>query len=140
MWPRVIVSKKARALAQIDSAKSVFDFESPCDGKVIRRLHIDGETVAMTDPIVEIETSDELMKDWIPPAVGRCACRGHYTTIAKDSFECGLAARSGYIGRWGLSARTRGLERRTGAKFSGYHRGIRLSSDRNTRTPLGRCE
>jgi 3-oxoacyl-[acyl-carrier-protein] synthase III len=61
--------RKGQALAQIDSAKSVFDFESPCDGKVIRRLHIDGETVAITEPIVEIETTDEQMKNWIPPAV-----------------------------------------------------------------------
>ena len=60
---------KGQALAQIDSAKSVFDFESPCEGKVIRRLHLDGETVAMTEPIVEIETADEEMKNWIPPAV-----------------------------------------------------------------------
>ena len=44
---------KGQALAQIDSAKSVFDFESPCDGKIIRRLHLDGETVLMTEPIVE---------------------------------------------------------------------------------------
>jgi 3-oxoacyl-[acyl-carrier-protein] synthase III len=60
---------KGQTLAQIDSAKSVFDFESPCEGKVIRRLHLDGETVPMTEPIVEIETSDEQMKSWIPPAV-----------------------------------------------------------------------
>jgi 3-oxoacyl-[acyl-carrier-protein] synthase III len=60
---------KGQALAQIDSAKSVFDFESPCEGKVIRRLHLDGETVALTEPIVEIETADEGMKNWIPPAV-----------------------------------------------------------------------
>jgi 3-oxoacyl-[acyl-carrier-protein] synthase III len=60
---------KGQALAQIDSAKSVFDFESPCDGKVIRRMHLDGETVPITEAIVEIETSDEQMKNWIPPAV-----------------------------------------------------------------------
>ncbi len=60
---------KGQALAQIDSAKSVFDFESPCAGKVIRRMHLDGETVPLTEPIVEIETADEGMKNWIPPAV-----------------------------------------------------------------------
>lgn len=60
---------KGQALAQIDSAKSVFDFEAPCDGKVIRRLRLDSETVQLTEPIVEIETSDERMKNSIPPAV-----------------------------------------------------------------------
>ena len=60
---------KGQALAQIDSAKSVFDFEAPCDGKIIRRMHLDGETVSLAEPIVEIETTDESMKNWIPPAV-----------------------------------------------------------------------
>ncbi len=57
-----------QALAQIDSAKSVFDFEAPCAGKVIRLLHLEGETLALNDPVMEIETSDPAMRDWIPPA------------------------------------------------------------------------
>jgi len=60
--------RKGQVLAQVDSAKSVFDFESPCDGMVIRLLHLEGETVALSEPIMEIETSDPEMKDWIPPA------------------------------------------------------------------------
>ena len=60
---------KGQVLAQVDSAKSVFDFESPCDGLVIRLLHLEGDTVQLSEPIMEIETSDPAMKDWIPPAV-----------------------------------------------------------------------
>lgn len=59
---------KGQVLAQVDSAKSVFDFESPCDGMVIRLLHLEGETISLSEAIVEIETSDPEMKDWIPPA------------------------------------------------------------------------
>ncbi|NQT40193.1 MAG: beta-ketoacyl-ACP synthase 3 [Planctomycetes bacterium] len=59
---------KGQALAQIDSAKAVFDFEAPCDGLVIRLLHLEGETISFSDPVMEIETSDPAMKDWIPPA------------------------------------------------------------------------
>jgi 3-oxoacyl-[acyl-carrier-protein] synthase III len=59
---------KGQALAQIDSAKSVFDFEAPCDGMVIRRFHLEGETLPLTTPIMEIESSDAAMRDWIPPA------------------------------------------------------------------------
>ncbi len=55
-------------LAQVDSAKSVFDFEAPCDGKVIRLLHLEGETLALNEPVMEIETADPAMRDWIPPA------------------------------------------------------------------------
>ena len=31
---------KGQSLVQVDSAKSVFDFEAPCDGLVIRRFHL----------------------------------------------------------------------------------------------------
>jgi len=59
---------KGQSLVQVDSAKSVFDFEAPCDGLVIRRFHLEGETLPMTKPIMEIETDDPAMRDWIPPA------------------------------------------------------------------------
>jgi 3-oxoacyl-[acyl-carrier-protein] synthase-3 len=59
--------QQGQRLAQIDSAKSVFDFESPCVGKVIRLLHPSGETIPLTEAILEIETTDAKMKEWIPP-------------------------------------------------------------------------
>ena len=58
---------KGQSLVQVDSAKSIFDFEAPCDGLVIRRLHLEGDTLPLTNPIVEIETDDPAMHDWIPP-------------------------------------------------------------------------
>jgi 3-oxoacyl-[acyl-carrier-protein] synthase-3 len=61
--------KKGEVLAQVDSAKSVFDFEAPCDGMVIRLFHVEGDTVSLSAPILEIETSDPAIKNWIPPAV-----------------------------------------------------------------------
>ncbi len=60
--------KAGQPLAQVDSAKSVFDFEAPCVGKVIRLLRLEGETLAMNEPVMEIETADPAMRDWIPPA------------------------------------------------------------------------
>ena len=59
---------KGQSLVQVDSAKSVFDFEAPCDGLLIRRFHLEGETLALTEPLMEIETDDPAMRDWIPPA------------------------------------------------------------------------
>jgi len=58
---------KGQSLAQIDSAKSVFDFEAPCDGMVIRRFFLEGESLPLATPIMEIESSDVAMRDWIPP-------------------------------------------------------------------------
>jgi 3-oxoacyl-[acyl-carrier-protein] synthase III len=60
--------KKGQVLAQVDSAKSVFDFEAPCDGMVIRMLHVEGDVVPLCEPIMEIETSDPTVQQWIPPA------------------------------------------------------------------------
>ncbi|MEE8450901.1 MAG: beta-ketoacyl-ACP synthase 3 [Thermoguttaceae bacterium] len=60
---------KGQVLAQVDSAKSVFDFEAPCEGIAIHIFHLEGETILLTDSVMEIETSDPEMKEWIPPAV-----------------------------------------------------------------------
>ncbi len=59
---------KGQVLAQVDSAKSIFDFEAPCDGTVVEILHGDEEVVSYEDAVIAIETSDPSMKDWIPPA------------------------------------------------------------------------
>lgn len=60
--------RKGQVLAQVDSAKSVFDFEAPCDGRVLRLLFRAGETAAYNQPVLEIETTDPAMRDGIPPA------------------------------------------------------------------------
>ncbi len=65
-----------QSLAQVDSAKSVFDFEAPCAGKVIRLLHLEGETLALSEPVMEIETTDPAMRDWIPPAPAAAEGKG----------------------------------------------------------------
>jgi 3-oxoacyl-(acyl-carrier-protein) synthase III len=64
---------KGQILAQVDSAKAVFDFEAPCDGLVIQVNRQEGDTVALAEPVLEIETSDPAMHDWIPPAASRPA-------------------------------------------------------------------
>ncbi|MGA2031562.1 MAG: beta-ketoacyl-ACP synthase 3 [Thermoguttaceae bacterium] len=63
--------QKGQTLAQIDSAKSVFDFQSPCRGRVIRLLHLESETVSFSEPVIEIETSDPGMKGWRTLAAGQ---------------------------------------------------------------------
>jgi 3-oxoacyl-[acyl-carrier-protein] synthase III len=63
--------QRGQVLAQVDSAKSVFDFEAPCSGLVIHIRRQEGETVPLLEAVLEIETSDLAMRDWIPPAAGR---------------------------------------------------------------------
>jgi 3-oxoacyl-(acyl-carrier-protein) synthase III len=77
--------QKGEVLAEVDSAKSVFDFQSPCAGLVIRRLHLEGETVSLSEPIMEIETSDPGMKDWIPPAASQQKPTPRQHAAAADS-------------------------------------------------------
>ena len=87
--------RKGQPLVQVDSAKSVFDFEAPCDGLVIRRFHLEGETLPLTEPIMEIETDDPAMRDWIPPAAA-----GESAAIRVEAAPAdGLAARNGRADR-----------------------------------------
>jgi len=65
--------EKGQTLAQAESAKSVFDFEAPCAGMVIRIRHLEGETVPLAEAVAEIETADPLMRQWIPPTVSAAA-------------------------------------------------------------------
>ena len=60
--------RAGQVLAQIDSAKSVFDFEAPCAGQVIHLRRQEGETLPLAEPVMEIETADPAMRNWIPPA------------------------------------------------------------------------
>ncbi len=62
------VFQKGQVLCQVDSAKSVFDFEAPCPGRVIRLLHRDGDAVGYDQAVMEVETADQAMRNWIPPA------------------------------------------------------------------------
>ena len=85
--------QRGQILAQIDSAKSVFDFEAPCSGLVIRVLSMEGETISLIEPVLEIETSDAAMREWIPPAAERDP---HAVALAATPSACaGVAATRG---------------------------------------------
>ncbi len=64
---------KGQVLAEVESAKSIFDFEAPCAGKAIALLHGDGATVSYDKPVMEIETTDSAMRSDIPPAAAQGA-------------------------------------------------------------------
>jgi 3-oxoacyl-[acyl-carrier-protein] synthase-3 len=83
--------EKGQVLGQIDSAKSVFDFEAPCDGKLVRLLHAAGDTVSYDEPVMEIETADTGMKDWIPPAAEAVTTEDQPSQMALTSAREGQA-------------------------------------------------
>ena len=88
--------QRGQILAQIDSAKSVFDFEAPCSGMVIHVLRQEGETVPLVEAVLEIETSDEAMRQWIAPAADRDTLAGGSALTPSDSAT--LAASRGHRG------------------------------------------
>lgn len=59
---------KGQVLAEIESAKSTFDFEAPCDGTVITLLFAESNSAPYDSPVMEIQTSDLTMKESIPSA------------------------------------------------------------------------
>ncbi len=61
---------KGQVLAEAESAKSTFELEAPCDGRVIKILVSEGSTTPFDQPVIEIETRDQTLKQDIPPAAG----------------------------------------------------------------------
>lgn len=59
---------KGQILAEVESAKSSFDFEAPCDGTVLQLLLQVGASTPFEQPVIEIETNDISLKQEIPSA------------------------------------------------------------------------
>jgi pyruvate/2-oxoglutarate dehydrogenase complex dihydrolipoamide acyltransferase (E2) component len=64
---------KGQKLAELESDKSVFEFESPCEGTVRAVLAQPGEVKPSGAPFLQIETTDQALrhleaKTGIPPA------------------------------------------------------------------------
>lgn len=54
--------RKGQKLAELESDKSVFDFESPCDGVVRAVLATAGEVKASGATFLQIETADDSLR------------------------------------------------------------------------------
>lgn len=53
---------KGQRLADLESDKSAFEFESPCDGTIHEVIGKPGATMESGDPFVQIETADESLR------------------------------------------------------------------------------
>jgi pyruvate/2-oxoglutarate dehydrogenase complex dihydrolipoamide acyltransferase (E2) component len=54
--------KKGQRLADLESDKSVFEFESPCDGTIRAILVKAGDVLASGAPFLQIETADNALR------------------------------------------------------------------------------
>jgi pyruvate/2-oxoglutarate dehydrogenase complex dihydrolipoamide acyltransferase (E2) component len=54
--------KKGQKLAELESDKSVFDFESPCDGTVRAVLAAPGDVKPSGAPFLQLETADDSLR------------------------------------------------------------------------------
>lgn len=60
--------KKGQMLAEVESAKSTFEFEAPCDGKIEKLLCEEGDSIPFENPVAKILTSDESMQSPVKAA------------------------------------------------------------------------
>lgn len=60
--------KRGQPLAEIETEKSVWTFESPCDGEVSSLAAKENDTVAVTAPLLEVLTTDENVRHLIAGA------------------------------------------------------------------------
>src|SRR6185436_70853 len=56
------VVKKGQRLADLESDKSIFEFESPCDGTIRAILAKAGDVKPSGSPFLQIETSDAALR------------------------------------------------------------------------------
>lgn len=62
------VFSKDQVIAEVESAKSTFEFNAPCTGKVVRLLVEESVSVPFEKAVIEIETDDKSVKSQIPAA------------------------------------------------------------------------
>ncbi|MFM1851745.1 MAG: hypothetical protein RIS54_1429 [Verrucomicrobiota bacterium] len=64
---------KGQRLADLESDKSAFEFESPCDGTVHAVLGKPGATMTSGETFVQMETSDESLRHLASKTAGQSA-------------------------------------------------------------------
>jgi pyruvate/2-oxoglutarate dehydrogenase complex dihydrolipoamide acyltransferase (E2) component len=64
---------KGQRLADLESDKSAFEFESPCDGVVRAVIAKPGQTMNSGEPFVQIETTDESLRHLKSAGAGKAA-------------------------------------------------------------------
>jgi len=81
---------KGQRLADLESDKSTFEFESPCDGTIHAVIGKPGATMQSGDPFVQIETSDESLRH----LESKTASKGVGTTADSVAGENAVGAAS----------------------------------------------
>jgi pyruvate/2-oxoglutarate dehydrogenase complex dihydrolipoamide acyltransferase (E2) component len=90
---------KGQRLADLESDKSAFEFESPCDGVIHAVIGKPGATMNSGDPFVQIETADESMRHLksgaAPPAAAPAAAGKPAAAVAWTPRATKLAQEAG---------------------------------------------
>ncbi len=76
---------KGQRLADLESDKSAFEFESPCDGVIHAVIGKPGATMNSGDPFVQIETSDESLLHLKSGTAKAAAAAPAPTAVAKPA-------------------------------------------------------
>ncbi|HEU5079768.1 MAG TPA: beta-ketoacyl-ACP synthase 3 [Opitutaceae bacterium] len=90
--------KKGQKVAELESDKSVFEFEAPCDGTVREVIGRAGDIVASGSPFLRIETSDVSLKHLeskAPSPAGQRASTGAAAPHAASAARAPLTSSNG---------------------------------------------
>ena len=128
---------KGAIIAELESDKSVFEYEAPCDG-VLRKVHCrPGDIVAAGSPFLRIETGDESLrhlavKETTPtPAVAAAAPAEVSTATAAPRLVASMEPRTGL--RWTPRAlnmlREAGVDEAAAVDITATGPGGRVSGD-----------
>lgn len=85
--------KIGQVLLELESDKSVFEYESPCDGLVRKILAIDGETLAVQSVIAVIgDAGDAIPAEWLAAAPAAKPTGASTATVAPPPVRASAAA------------------------------------------------
>ena len=115
---------KGQVLASVESAKTSFEFEAPCDGTVVRVLVNQGGSVAFDSPVLEIETSDRSMKKAKPdPITATAAELPDEAMVPVEKVHIPRKTRAGNLSTWNrhLSSGKGRARRGDPQRISRYH-------------------
>lgn len=79
--------KEADPVAQLETDKAVFEYESPFEGTIEKLLHQDGERVPVSEPIAIMEVADDKAKLYQMMGIGKPVDASAATPAASSSSQ-----------------------------------------------------
>ena len=84
--------KKGQKIAELESDKSVFEFEAPCDGTIREVIGRAGDIIASGSPFLRIETADVSLKHLESKEASQVQPRAAHAGLSAHAANAGVSS------------------------------------------------